>query len=479
MNKYSSFLSLLPVAMCGVLTSCEQDVFVDQNPSVADAAAAQKIEFYLDVETRGEDVTLQNLDTIYVFGTYLKDDVRYSCFSTDDYDYGFVPFIRSVKKAPGEYDGSVAEDHYYRPETDIYWDESWSQECQFFAMNVKPEQPLYGEFKGSKYYDYELADDVEKAYAKMKIYDEDNTFGVINFFQPNLVKDQIDVVYANNTSATKSGSRYGIPLNFKHLYTAFDIKFVQSGISDYKVKIYAADIVQRVTNSYWFNLDEGEDGMGAFFSGGFGGDSESANIVTCPDQAYLEVTEVAQRLNDNKPYAYLFPTDVNSPKTDGNLLKFTKGSYGVDCADPSIYLKLYLTVEDKNGHQIYPTATDLQNNWRNKNNVGSEVVERTNYGFWDTVGVANISLGKNFEAKAGNLYSITVDLSYGVGYFNPNDPDGSVPGEDDGDGSDRGGKPVLDGRNLNRPLGANVWVHDFVVEGLDAVVIPNNHGSDD
>ena len=119
MNKYSSFLSLLPVAMCGVLTSCEQDVFVDQNPSVADAAAAQKIEFYLDVETRGEDVTLQNLDTIYVFGTYLKDDVRYSCFSTDDYDYGFVPFIRSVKKAPGEYSYDIPADHYYRPEIDM------------------------------------------------------------------------------------------------------------------------------------------------------------------------------------------------------------------------------------------------------------------------------------------------------------------------------------------------------------------------
>lgn len=481
MNKYSSFLLLLTVAMGGVLTSCSQDELVMQAPVEADAAHAQKLEFYLDVETRGEDVTLQNLDTIYVFGTYLdQTGKRQSCFSTQEYAYGFVPFIRTSKKESGKYDSTILEDHYYRPATDMYWDEAWPETCQFFAMNVKPNLPFYGEDKDATYRDGELGT-VKKNYAFMKAYSGQNTFSVINFFQPCFVKDQIDVVYANNTEATKAGSRTGIPLSFKHVYSAFDVQFKQSAISDYKVKIYGADFVQRTTGGHWFDLRDNSFTSGFVTYSGYAG--ELGNILLGPDGGYLEVSEEPKRLNDSKPYAYLFPTlfEVKSPTTDGDLFKYPRAAYwGNEIDAECVFLKLYLTVEDKNGNVIYPTVEDLKNGWRNKNAVTSKAPEKlTKYDFWDKVGIANISLGKDFEAKAGSRYSITVDLTYGVGYFNPDDPaeDGSVPGES-GQPYDRGGLPILgDHLNADRPIGANVYIKDFnIIEGLTTIE-PNKPGT--
>ena len=456
MNKYSSFFSLLLVAACAVITSCNQDVLVTQKTPEADAAHRQKLEFYLDVETRGEEVTLQNLDTIYVFGTYMKDGVRQSCFSTKDYEYGFVPFIRSVKKAPGEYSYDIPADHYYRPEIDMYWEEEWPETCEFLALNVKPNLPFYGEYNGETTEDPEVeGGTVEKSYARMKQYAGDNTFTVINFDQPPLVKDQIDVVVAHTTDATKEGSRYGVPLHFYHRFAAFDIKFRQSVISDYKINIYAVDVVQKAFGDFWYDQRTGRYTWHNYTT------DEKGSIITSPNGSPLQVTNVPQRLNNDKPDAYLIasnPDPIYSPKTDDDMFKFQtleNGQYR-----PSIYLKLYLTVEDKDGNVIYPTAEDLKNPLRNKENVTSMVAEKTDYDFWDKIGVSYISFGMDMVVKMGERYSMTVDLSYGVGYFNPDDEGGKDP---------NGGNAVL-----NRPIGANVTIEDFINDDGIGVIIPNN-----
>lgn len=451
-------MSLLAVAVCGVFTSCSQDELVKQESPDGDARHAQKLEFYLDVETRGAEVTLQNMDTIYVFGYYMKDDVRYSCFKTDEKDYGFVPFIRESKKAPGEYTYDIPADHYYAPETDMYWEEEWPESCKFFAMNVKPNTPFYGEYNGDKMYDGEVGGDVEKSYARMKVYPGDNTFTIINLDQPPLVKDQIDVVTAYNGNATKAGSRFGIPLNFYHQFAAFDVAFKQSVISDYKVNIYAVDVVRKATGDYWYDLRTNHN---TWYS--YTGD-EIGSVITSPDGSPMQVTTEAKRLNDNKPYAYVVGSQITSPTTDGDVFKFQTLPNG-QC-HPTMFLKLYLTVEDKDGNIIYPTAEDLKNPLRNKESVSSDVAKRTNYDFWDKIGVTYVSFGRDMEIKRGNRYSFTVDLTFGVGYLHPDDETGSAP-----DGS--GGGAVL-----NRVLGANVTIEDFKVDGL-GTIIPNNPVSKD
>ncbi|MBD5187776.1 MAG: fimbrillin family protein [Bacteroidales bacterium] len=412
MNKYLFSLPLMAVAFGGMITSCSNDDTLIEGTANANG---QEIEFTLDINSRGNDVTTENLDSIWVYaysgsGSTATERIPLTKFVRNDYDV-------------------------FKPETPIYWQSEWGESLTFnaFGPDRNAKCTPSGNPSGGKSYGFVKPTTTTPGALK------------VQFEHPQLTGEQIDQIVATKT-VSKQDSRAGIPLVFQHIYSKIDLKVVKSDDSEYDIDVYGAGLY--ITNSaktaITYNFSSNSTTTATTSSG-------VLYLAVVDNNTPIAVSSEPKYVDGNNATYFITPQTLEG--TQYNPLVEPKG--------PRASIFLYSKVYDKKGNLLYPTEHDLTVSDRLAG-AGSALINacftKTD---WLKIGKSRIAIAPKMEFKAGHHYQVTLDLTKGIGYFSGGDPE-------------RPNEPVL-----NPELGVMVEVQEWVDGNLVNIEVNQGDGTTD
>lgn len=413
MNKYLFSLPMMAAAFGGMLVSCSSDEDLIETA----AYQGQEIEFTLDINSRGNDVTTENLESIWVYAYSGSGESAKECFALTEFvrnDYGI-----------------------FKPETPIKWDSSWGNEVNFCAFGPTKDNYLH-------YIQNGVLKSIEQISCKMT---PSNPSITIN--TPEYASEMQDMITAE-TTVTNGSNGTAIPLKFRHIYSKVDIKVKKAEDSEYDIDVYGALIAfstpdtstDYLYKNYTYRFNQTENPTYDTNRNGYG--------VQVSTGTPVNVTSEEQFATGEQNSFYIIPQKFES-------LTFCPYSKP---ANKYQNLHLLSIVRDKSGNQIFPTEHDLTITNRVTANSSALLFQYFNPDpevEWAKIGRSYIPFGQTFEYEAGHHYVITLDLTNGIGYTASTDPEN--PDE-----------PVL-----KMSLGAKVEVEEWV----DGELVPVQANKDD
>ncbi len=389
MYRHLFLLSLLTITVGGMLNSCSQDETMTSNKIVDNNG--QKIEFTLDVKSRGAEAMFENLDTIYVYGYYTDSDGKMKrCFDETIYPKGIVEFIKDKK-------GSS----YFKSEEPIYWEKAWGDNVTFLAYAP-------GSHRNS-------IDMSQREFKVIEVTEDEEKNVNVKLDPGSHAKECFDFITAK-TEVNKIESRFGIPLVFQHPLSQVELRFVTSENSEYSVDVYAATLCLANGNrSGDYNLVNQE----------FINCIATGKGLNWSNSAGITIETEAKSVNSEQGGVFFIPDTYKGIIVENSKFSWSKEKYQ--------YIQLYSKVYDRNRKNvIYPTAGDSNKKFKYRKPTSSvksffEYYNEAEGIPWDEIGISYIVIGNEIEYKAGHKYVITVNLKDGIGYFNPADEEN--PGE--------------------------------------------------
>ena len=358
----SLLLPAMTAAACAVISSCTQEEIVTSNPG-------RPIEFHLDVQSRGSDKTIANLDTIWVYA----DDGAETVFEA-------TPFIK---------------DQYgnFKSEEKIYWPDG-KENINFTAFWPSPERlnTDYNKLLCSTTSGYEESDHsyINLIPGAVSIKNETSTHSGQHF----------DLITATTTT-NRATANNGIALSFSHAFAQIEFRAKIGENAEHTVVIHSVSLAQMrhlgtysVMERKWSLVENKNQNIG----------TAPANVTT--------VTKNPTSLCGKTGPLYLLPQ------------KMTMAIYGNN-APASTAITNFLMVYGKvykDGKLIIPDAnwTEEERKVRTPGTVKREDVKEllNNSG----CAVFRVPLGADIDLQPGKKYIFTIDFTNGVGYWPKSDP---------------------------------------------------------
>ena len=383
MNKYLFSLPLMAVVFGGMITSCSND---DDLIEGAANSHGQEIEFTIDINSRGNDVTTENLDSIWVYA--------YSGSGSTATER--IPLTKFVKNSYG----------IFKPDPAIYWKSEWGDTLTFNA---------FGPDLNAKYTSMTKLSEGKAQAAVANVTSKPGDLK-LNLYSPIYISEQFDPIIAK-TTITKDNSHSGIPLVFSHLKSRVDFQVTKAEDSEYDIEVYGiahmiatpVGATNKAATTFQYSFEKSAITSYAYLNAGsqlfmFNGLKNPITVNTTKQHAAGELS------------TYVTPQKLESPIYSSKPLLTTNS--------PIQYIELYAKVYDKKGNLIYPNADDQKMSARcvsSSNIYYPYIIASCPSNDWPTIGVSEISLNQAINYQAGHHYVITLDLTDGIGYYNIND----------------------------------------------------------
>ena len=353
--------SVFAAAILGCM-SCTQDDVVKSNPG-------RPIEFHLELQSRGSDKTIANLDTIWVYA----DDGAETIFEA-------TPFIK---------------DQYgnFKSEENIYWPEG-KENITFTAFWPSPERLN--------------TDSNKEICVKTTGYDE-STHTHINLIPgasslkcetSTHAGDHYDLITATKTT-NRAEANNGISLAFAHAFAQLEFRAKIDDSADHTVVIHSISYAQAkhfgsflISEQKW-SVTEGK----------------VQNLNSAP-KSILTVNKTPQSLTSKTGPLYIIPQKINFAKYgDGSPISKTQQFL-------IVYAKIY-----RDGKIIIPDPnwTEEENAVRRPSQTFSRQDVKTLMNNSECA-ILRIPLGEDLEVLPGYKYIFTIDFTNGVGYWPKSDP---------------------------------------------------------
>ena len=349
----SLLLPAMTAAACAVISSCTQEEIVTSNPG-------RPIEFHLDVQSRGSDKTIANLDTIWVYA----DDGAETVFEA-------TPFIK---------------DQYgnFKSEEKIYWPDG-KENINFTAFWPSPEI-LNKDYNNCTSTGHTVLNLIPKA-------------STIKTETSIHCGEHFDLITAT-ASATQESANKGIALSFSHAFAQVEFRAKIDDRADHTVVVHSMAFAQ-VKHFGTYSIGEKKWTIQ---------DNRIHNFYAAP-QRILTINNTPQSLTSKTGPMYLLPH---------NIVMATMGENGV--IGKNSFLMVFAKVY-RNGELLFPDPdwSDEVKNVRNPSPSGrADINPLLNNSDCVTL---RIPLGDNIEIKAGYKYIFTIDFTDGLGYWPKSDPE--------------------------------------------------------
>ena len=357
----SLLLPAMTAAACAVISSCTQEEIVTSNPG-------RPIEFHLDVQSRGSDKTIANLDTIWVYA----DDGAETVFEA-------TPFIK---------------DQYgnFKSEEKIYWPDG-KENINFTAFWPSPER---------------LNTDYNKIICSTTSGYNESEHSYINLI-PGAVSiknetsthsgDHYDLVTATTTT-NRATANNGIALSFSHAFAQIEFRAKIGETAEHTVVIHSISLAQikhfgtySVKEKKWAVIENKVQNI----------NSAPSNIMT--------VTKTPTSLTGKTGPLYIIPSKMNmATYGDGSSVSKTQNFL-------MVFAKIY-----KDGKLIIPDANWTEEERNARTSGGTKRPDVATLLNNADCAVLRIPLGDDIDIHAGNKYIFTIDFTNGVGYWPKTDP---------------------------------------------------------
>ena len=349
-NLIAKLFAFAALAMSSA--ACSQDETIES--VVSKTEPRKEIEFHLDVKSRATDMTLAELDEIWVYAY----DGSKAIFEA-------TPFYK---------------DQYgsFKPAEKIYWPEE-TESITFTAFWPSPE-----EIKANDPFEPKIPQGTFTMNAETRKF----------VYQPAACSIyNYDLITATKTLNEESAAN-GIPLNFTHAFAQVEFKAKIDPSAEHTVEIHGCSLFSAQTRgTYSFDTKTWEP------------IKETGKYMYAAPEEVLTVSEEAKSMTDKTGCLYIMPSTWNlanfadrdeSTKTGANLI---------------VYGKVY----DEENNVVYPKESDATYSTRIVDSSSSKYLSdiRDITG----LGKMRIQLGKgDLAIEAGHKYVFTVDFTNGVGY---------------------------------------------------------------
>ena len=362
----SLLLPAMTAAACAVISSCTQEEIVTSNPG-------RPIEFHLDVQSRGSDKTIANLDTIWVYA----DDGAETVFEA-------TPFIKD------QYGNFKSEEKIYWPDGKeninftAFWPSPERLNSDPNAADCQPKHPAYKH----------VLLDLQPGYCTIK-----NELG-------KNTAHQFDLITATTTT-NRANANNGISLSFSHAYAQLEFRAKCDDSAEHTVVVHSMNIspvnafsIYSITDKKWQAFKpEGKS-------------DTSYGVYTAPSQV-TTITKDVKSLTSKTGPMFVIPQTLKLAHYGNNNPTASGGAF------IKVFAKVY-----KDGEQIIPDPnwTDEEKESRIPKNVSRD--DLNSLMNWTECAILriNISEEETIDLLPGHKYIFTIDFTNGIGYWAKQDP---------------------------------------------------------
>lgn len=348
-NLIANLFAFAALAMSSA--ACSQDETIES--VVSKTEPRKEIEFHLDVKSRATDITLAELDTIWVYA----HDKSKTVFEA-------TPFIK---------------DQYgsFKPAEKIYWPEE-TDSITFTAF-----WPSLEKIRTNPY-------EAKVPQVLLTMSSNERKF----VYQPAACSlYNYDLITATKTLNEESAAN-GIPLNFTHAFAQVEFKAKIDPSAEHSVEIHGCSLFSAKTR-----------GTYSFDTKTWAPMNETGNYIFAAPEEVLTVSEEAKSMTDKTGCIYMMPSTWN-------LANFADRD---ESTKTGTTLIVYGKVYDEENNVVYPKESDATYSTRLEDGTSTKIMSgiRDLTG----LGKMRIQLGKgDLAIEAGRKYVFTVDFTNGVGY---------------------------------------------------------------